>query len=165
MYYKGKFVPYNLVKHHEKFKVIGKNLFVIEKKPAGDVEALMKDPRELRVVAKEVGLSMTLGDLVKAAIKPKYRKPTKEEEYEYQRLQKRLTDWCTKRDIANEIRRKKEDDKAVLAACAVLRKHGYMSRRDFEDMLPGYMMERLYASKTAKDVPTVASMDVPTQVR
>jgi hypothetical protein len=129
-YIDGIYIGGKIGAYRNKFKQIGKNIFVIVRiNKRMDLGELLNDPRELREVAKTKGLSTTLGEVMKEMLKAEYRKASPQEVAEYNKARTALMTYVQKEKAKRLARLQREVDASHIRLLKRLVKEGVLTSK------------------------------------
>ena len=126
----GIYVGGSISDYRRKFRQIGRNVLVIVKPSQLTINQLMKDPRQIRDLAKAKGLSATLGAVLSEVMKTDYRKPTTEEMAEYVTARTKLLKYVRVEKEKAAKRKQDSIDQEVLRSMKKLDQHGCITSHD-----------------------------------
>jgi len=121
-YIDGIYLPGHLVTYRQRFKKFGKTLMV--KNTARSVLDLNKDTR---MAGDLVKAGMTVAQLISAACKDEWRKPTPDEVKEFEAADKKAQEYLAKARKGREADKQRGLEHDILLALRLLRKHGAIS--------------------------------------
>ena len=123
------FIPNSLRAYKKKFKVVGKNLFVIQPQVASliSLNKLLADKTALADIATKFGPRTKLGDACKklAGYSSQYVLATAEQRAQYERAKLRYDAFCTTAKAKAAERRAKRIEAECVKARKLLAKHGW----------------------------------------
>lgn len=121
---KGVYTPYHIYSYMERYRKIGKNLFV-SLGQGTKLKDLLKDPRAVRQVLAEKGGHPTVGDFLKSLLrKEQLVRATAEDIAEYEKKKARHLKFIEDVKLREKKRQEKAIEQEIERAKRVLKKHG-----------------------------------------
>lgn len=120
----GIYTPYHVYSYMEKYRKIGKNLFV-NLGQGSKLKDLLEDPRTVRQVLAETGGHPTVGDFLKSLLrKEKLVRATAEDTAEYEKKKARHVKFIEDVKLREKKRQEKAIEQEIERAKKVLKKYG-----------------------------------------